>query len=605
MVLAEIFLQPAGLYAALAAIPILILYLLRPKPRKQTIPSLMFLLRDKGKKTFSGFLRRLVTNLLLLIHLLAILLFALALAKPYLDVPAVTSASNTIIVLDSSASMQARDDGTPRYQKAREHAIDRLSRDNTIILAGAIPEVALANADRQEAQTYLQNWQPSDQPTHLRPAILEAQQYAEEDAALTIISDFRDTEQDTNYQDAIKTIQALGVTADLEHVGAENTNNIGIIDVDASDTKTTIAVRNYKTVPTTVQACIGGVCRNFNLQAQETQEWTFSTPPGISEVLLDTNDDFPVDDKATISAEQQTQIDVLVVTNGDWQQSSLKQALDAIQRTTPLTFNTRINRPPQLTDVNDDLIIYHDVDPQLVVARTTRETVEAVRAGSAAIITHQPSTFGIPYGELLPVTYQAEGDAAGIENTDLLRPYIGMNFGSTPTHHATTAQQDTQVIAQTSTASPVIALKRLGSGSSLYYGLPETASFTNNPEYPLFWKATIDELLRRENAQDLTKNTGEVIESQQPIQTPTGRKSGTVALTHTGTYKSPDKTIAANLANSQESKISAPAPTGSGVEKLLAAEERTRQQDLSDYALWALLALLVIEILYLKWRGDL
>ena len=604
--LAELFLQPPWLYAALATIPIILLYLLRPKPRKKTIPSLMFLLRDKGKKSLTGFLRRLIINTLLLIHVLAILLFAAALAQPYLEVPSLTSASNNIIILDNSASMHATDEGTARYEHARNAATNALGRTNTIILAGAIPEVALEQASAQEARTYLNNWRPSHQPLKLRPAILEAQRHAETDTALTIISDFKDTEQHTDYTDAIRTIQARGVTTNLQHVGARNTNNVAITSVDARDTQTTISIRNYDTQARTVTACVAGTCREFSLEAQETQSWSFNTPPGVSEVVLDTNDDLSIDDRAYISAEEQTTIRVLVVTNDDWQASSLAQALQAIQQTTPLTFEITTNRPPQLIDVDHDLIIFYNINPDTVVSRTFRETEERVRAGAGAIVLHQEAQFALPYEELLPVSYQEELGAASILGTDRVREYIGMDFGSTPTHYATTPVQGAQVIAETNQQNPVIVRAQLGRGSTLYYGLPETASFTNNPEYPLFWKAAIDELLARSSAQTLTRKTGETITSNQPVRTPSGEeKRGTILLDEVGVYTRGDQQLVANLANQQESNLDAPGPTGAGIERLLTQEERTQEQNLTVYALWALLALLFIELVYLKWRGDL
>ena len=306
MVLAQIFSQPTWLYAALATIPIILLYLLRPKPRKKTLPSLMFLMRDKGKKRLTGFLRRLVINTLLFVQLLAILLFAAALAQPHLELPALTGASHSVIILDNSASMHATDNGIPRHETARAHAQQSLTRTNTIILAGSIPELALEQASAEEARAYLNNWQPSHQPTKLRPAILEAQRHADSDTALTIISDFQDTETHTNYEDAITTLQALDIQVQLQHVGTQNTNNVGIISVQARDTQTSIEVRNYDNQPRTVTGCVGGVCNEFDLEAQETQSWSFNTPPGISEVTLDTNDDFSIDDSVYISSEEQT-----------------------------------------------------------------------------------------------------------------------------------------------------------------------------------------------------------------------------------------------------------------------------------------------------------
>lgn len=566
----------------------------------------MFLLRDKGKKSLTGFLRRLIINALLIIHLLALLLLAAALAQPYLEVPSASSANNHVLILDNSASMQATDNGVVRYEQAKSLAADQLSRRNTIILAGAIPEVALEAASREEARTFLSNWRPSDQPTHLRPAILEAQRHAQEDTQVTIISDFRDTEENTNYIDAVQTLQALGHNVHLEHVGTTNDNNQAIVDVQARDTQTTVRIRNYHNQPTTLNGCVAGNCQEFSLEAQETQSWSFNTPPGVSEVTIDANDDLEADNQAYISAEEQRTIRTLIITNGDWEDSPLAQALDAIEQTTPMNFETTINRPPQLTDVNHDLIILHEINPDTVVSRTLRDAAEAVRTGAASIILHQEAQFAIPYEELIPVTYQDQGAAASIQSTDAVREYIGIEFGSTPTYYQTSTKDQARIIARSDEEHPVIVRRPLGAGNTLYYGLPPQASFTNNPEYPLFWKTEIDELLGRSNAQTLTRRTGEVINAQQPVRTPSGEtKQGTILLDQAGVYTIGQRQVVANLANNQESNLNAPAPSGAGIERILTQEERTQEQNLTTHALWVLLALLLIELIYLKWRGDL
>ncbi|MBU1005678.1 MAG: BatA domain-containing protein, partial [Nanoarchaeota archaeon] len=58
-----------GLYALLALIPFILMYLIRPKNFEKVIPSLMFILQEKNKFIKASFLQKLLRNLLLLIQL--------------------------------------------------------------------------------------------------------------------------------------------------------------------------------------------------------------------------------------------------------------------------------------------------------------------------------------------------------------------------------------------------------------------------------------------------------------------------------------------------------------------------------------------------------
>src|SRR3989338_8508367 len=141
----------AGLYALLALIPFILIYLIRPKSFERVIPSLMFIMREKNKFRKASFLQKLLRNLLLLIQLLIILFLAFSVASPYLEIPHSVLVRNNIIVLDSSASMQTRDGITTRFANAVSKAQNNLGMRNTIILAESMPVVILENARSGEA----------------------------------------------------------------------------------------------------------------------------------------------------------------------------------------------------------------------------------------------------------------------------------------------------------------------------------------------------------------------------------------------------------------------------------------------------------------------
>lgn len=116
------FLTPIAALGALFAIPIILLYILRLR-RRETMVSSNFLwqqiLRDREANTPWQRLRR---NILLLLQLIILALLVFALMRPAQVVPTIT-ASKTVVLLDASASMNARDvDGKTRFEEAQRQA---------------------------------------------------------------------------------------------------------------------------------------------------------------------------------------------------------------------------------------------------------------------------------------------------------------------------------------------------------------------------------------------------------------------------------------------------------------------------------------------------
>ncbi|MCA9913617.1 MAG: VWA domain-containing protein [Anaerolineae bacterium] len=126
------FLTPLAFLAALLAIPIVLLYMLRLRRREQVVSSNFLwqqILQDREANTPWQRLRR---NSLLLLQLLILALLVLALARPVQIVPTI-SAQKTVILLDASASMNATDlaAGRSRFAEAQQQALNILSEAGT------------------------------------------------------------------------------------------------------------------------------------------------------------------------------------------------------------------------------------------------------------------------------------------------------------------------------------------------------------------------------------------------------------------------------------------------------------------------------------------
>ena len=111
-----------GLFALLSLIPFIILYLRRPKPKDETIPSLMFLVQENKRSKQHSFLQRFTSNLLFYLQLLVLLLLSLAVASPFVNLPYDITRENTVVIIDASASMQAGEGGESRFDRALDEA---------------------------------------------------------------------------------------------------------------------------------------------------------------------------------------------------------------------------------------------------------------------------------------------------------------------------------------------------------------------------------------------------------------------------------------------------------------------------------------------------
>lgn len=149
-----------------AVIPaIIILYLLKRKYVDRTIGSVLLWQQVLQHREASRPFQKLRYHLLLLLQLLAALLLLLALLKPAIP-DADLLARHTILVIDNSGSMQAREGDSTRFQNALQAAneqVDRLGSDQsmTIIEAGNVPRILVSHThDQQLLHTQINRLSP-------------------------------------------------------------------------------------------------------------------------------------------------------------------------------------------------------------------------------------------------------------------------------------------------------------------------------------------------------------------------------------------------------------------------------------------------------------
>src|SRR4051812_23202110 len=145
-------LAPAALGLLLLAIPIILFYMLRLRREELSVSSSLLWRRALLDRTANAPWQKLRRNLLLLLQLLLLLLLVLVLARPFLSTRAV-AVGNLVVVIDASASMQARDEagGKTRFERARDEAsalADSLREDErmSLVWAGPQPSVAVSGS---------------------------------------------------------------------------------------------------------------------------------------------------------------------------------------------------------------------------------------------------------------------------------------------------------------------------------------------------------------------------------------------------------------------------------------------------------------------------
>ena len=167
---------PLGLLALLSLPLILALYSLRPTRRRVEVGSTL-LWREALRERRRGLgLEKLLRNLGLLLLLLFALLLSLGLAAPEWLATA-SDRGDVVLVVDTSASMQAEADGTTRFELARREAaalIGELSDDSRLLLMTSGRHAVLRSpfsADRRDLLDRLDALAPGDEAGRPREAL--------------------------------------------------------------------------------------------------------------------------------------------------------------------------------------------------------------------------------------------------------------------------------------------------------------------------------------------------------------------------------------------------------------------------------------------------
>ncbi len=605
MALSSYFLNPAGLATAVVLIPFLLLYLIKPKPKHETIPSLLFIMKDVGKSNINNFFRNWLKDLLFLLHLLLLLVLIAAVAKPYINVPRTFLADQTVILIDTSASMQAGD----RFDQAVTLAEDNLGKENTIITITEAPTIVVERVSSGRAKEALRTLEPTDTATSISDALGLASGFAGAGTRVVVLSDFVATAGDRDYDTSADLLEASG--AEVEYLPITSAaKNVGIIDLAVGPSSSSLWVKNFNTRPEEITLTISDADQSVLLAPGESKEISFNTPAGVAEITIKEDDDLLADNTIYTSAPDKNTIKLLIITNNEAKvrSSNFLIALNVIQENFPTTFEIDYAVPPKIPRLDHDVYVVYEATYDFILPGYVKTIKEQIENGGALIVFSQAGLFGLDWQGLLPVAPVEESQGARTGLTGGEGTLVeNVEFGQVSSYLRVAADEEVRVLAWADD-DPVIVMDSVGKGTVLYYGIDELkASFTRDPTYPVYWRRIFDQLTHRPSVENLNVRTGTLFSfpKDTKVKTPSGTiTSSLIPVEHAGLYTLPDRTIAANLLSDAESALN----FDGNLSKMNGHgdDEGTEKvpKDLSRHALWAAFILLLFEILYVKYRGD-
>ncbi|MFB6167509.1 MAG: BatA and WFA domain-containing protein [Haloferacaceae archaeon] len=590
-------LAPLGLLALLAAVPIVVLYLIRPDPRRVDLPTLRFLAEDRGTDATTPLLERLRRNALLILQILVVVLLAVSLATPYVTVSRGQAAEETVLVVDASASMTTETGDGTRFQRALASAREAVTATTSVVLAADRPRVLVRGGGRAEATRALEGLTPTETAGDLRAAIAQASVVAGSDDRIVVLSDFAG---ESAWQSEVAAARAAGVVVDLRQF-AGGTNAAGIVGRSFSGANVTFEVRSYADTPIRRTVTLGTAQASVRLRPGDIVEVTLPVPDGGGRARLSPGDDFAADDVAPVVAPEDQTVDVLLLTND--RNRYLAAALEVID-----VVNLAVIRPPAAISGRYDAVIYSNLRQDRLLTSNValgRDTVES--GGGVAIQAQQEMP---DYGDLLLVEPQGVGTSPAVTGVASDPLVAGLSFPP-PSEYVVGDLRSGRALVSTANRTPLIATEERGDGRILYYGYIEDASpFKFDVQYPVFWKRAVFYLAGRRPLSESNRQTGTQLtfENETTVQTPTGqRETRRLLLDQVGVYDTPQGRYGVALYSGSESNVTAPSLSGGSGGPLgdrVETEDRPVPRPLDGPVALAALLVVLGELVWLRRRGD-
>ncbi|MEA3281718.1 MAG: VWA domain-containing protein [Euryarchaeota archaeon] len=610
------FANPLALFSFLSLIPIVILYLIKPKPRDIKIPSLMFILDAERKEhRYETMLRKIIRDPLMLMQLLFLILLTLAMAAPFYTANETVRADHTVIVIDASASMQA--ENPSRFDRAKDAAEKFVSGRTSIIMAKNIPVVVLQRGGRSGAKDTLSRLAPGATTASIGDAILLATNMIEDEkGAIVVISDFSNIDSDSIASSKMLA-NADGIDVTYKQVGTD-AENIGItygkLERTGDSYEYICNIKSYmgdkRTVP--IEIFRNGkktLTDSVTVPAYSSELFALTdVAPGATIISLKEKDSLEVDNRAYLAIPAVEKRKILVVS--ETKNPPAKIALNSLPDT-----KCTIAKPPVLPSFGDyDLVVIGNITKTSLLPGTFNDLASFVQSGGSLVILASSDLGDIETEGLLPVQISGKAGAAALEismPTEFTKD-IAFEDVSAITHLISEPVDGAIVTVITDDNSPMLAYQKHGSGTIFYSGFGEGDStwndFHTRVDYPIFWRQIVDWMSGVRGIEEYNVRTGRMMSlgGIQEVTIPSGTvETDNLLFDEVGRYRVRDDAIAANLYDPLESDLSI---------HPMSEEARTLTPDLVkaevEKELWTYLIILVMfvagfELYYLRARGEL
>jgi len=578
------FRNPLALLGLLSIVPLIIIYLIRPRPKEVPFSSTIFL--REGEAERSAVLSRLISDPLFWIQLLVLCSLSVAAAGPYTTEVGVAS-SHLVVVLDASASMQ---DSFVRAKDLIDTHLDNYEKIS-IVLAENIPIAALQEGSNAEARDTLARLKPKAVSADLSSAmILASNLLGPQGGNILVASDFISWTGD-DPEATRKLLQADGkvsiVFAD-SRLGGENVALVEGWNVAGPGyVNHTVLVHNYgpaRTVPVTISGPGGSSGQTADIPQDGDYYLSFTAYPGVNEISLGLQDAISWDNQAFVYVPVLGEKRVLYL-------GEPGSALSALR-----------SLPNVRTETSGD---YSGFD-LVVAARNASQDGKLNRyidgGGKVIFIASDQES-----PEYLPVRVTGEAKGPGslwVRNQGFSE---GLHFDeigifsyleATPRRNSLTLVEANGV--------PVLTYWRLGKGTVIYNGLEADSDFYQRPEYPIFWYQMVNWITGAPDIEASNHKTGELIPLGETVtvETPSGTvTTANLLLDEVGIYRFRKEAVAANMYDARESSLSRSSGVLAG-QFQGGSRETLVENDLSNWAIALAALAILLELAIMRWRRE-
>ncbi|MCJ7444558.1 MAG: BatA domain-containing protein [Methanotrichaceae archaeon] len=580
------FQNSLALLGLLSVVPLIIVYLIQPRPKEILFSSTMFL--REGEAERSAVLSRLIKDPLFWVQLLVLISLSLAAAGPYTTTFG-TIGSHLAIVLDASASMEANFHQATTLVSPYIDKYDSIS----IIIANSIPISALQSGSSSEAKDVLAKIAPRAISADISSAMILANNLlGSEGGDMLVVSDFISWTGDD--PETTRKVLEGGGKVNIVFAGTNRGgDNVAIIGgwnvLGLNSVNHTALIQNFgpsKTVPIILSSQGGTSSRTISVPREGDYYFSFSAIPGLNQITLDVDDAIVSDNKAFVYVPELGERKVLYL--GD--DSPALIALKSLP-------NVRLFREGEYTDF--DLIV-------LAKNGSRNGKLNRYIDAGGKVVHLASNTLESP--DYLPVKVigQSQGPAnLWVRSTgfakDIHFDEIGIfsYLNADPRRHSTTLIE--------ANGTPILSYWQFGKGMIVYDGLEMDSDFYYRPEYPIFWYELVNWLTGVPDISQSNHKTGEVIPlgNAQEVETPRGLTStSNLLLDEEGIYRVQDKILVANMYDPRESDLRDGASYPPGEFKAIAAKEAPIIKDLAPLFIALALIAIIAELALIKWRRE-